>query len=386
MKKKLNKIIDKGRGLKKKRPFKRKGTVGLGEEMAVPRITNETLAAHREEVLKGARKYIYPLQHSKHRVVFISSAVFVVSLVVFFTYCILSLYRFQSTSPFIYRVTQVIPFPIARTGSTLVDYENYLFELRHYMHYYETQQKLSFEDESGKQQLNEFKKRALDKVIDDAYVKRLAREYKVDVTDKEIDDQIELLRSQNRLGNNDKVFEDVLQDFWGWSLADFKRSLKQQLLTQKLAATLDTETQPRAQKVLEEIRNGKDFAVAAREYSDDTATKENGGDFGFAIEKNNRDIPAQTVEALFKLQPGQVSDLVNIGYALQIVKNLELQGDRVKAAHIVFNFQDISRRLNDEKEKQKTRVYIGLTTPKEGSLEGDPAASGTSPAEDTAPQ
>ncbi|MBI2285652.1 hypothetical protein HYU82_02420, partial [Candidatus Saccharibacteria bacterium] len=26
----------------------------------VPRITNETIAEHREEVLKGARKFIYP--------------------------------------------------------------------------------------------------------------------------------------------------------------------------------------------------------------------------------------------------------------------------------------------------------------------------------------
>ena len=35
----------------------------------VPRITNETVIDHREEVLSSARKYIYPLQHSKHLVV-----------------------------------------------------------------------------------------------------------------------------------------------------------------------------------------------------------------------------------------------------------------------------------------------------------------------------
>src|ERR1039458_1937006 len=32
----------------------------------VPRITNETVIDHREEALSSARKYIYPLQHSKH--------------------------------------------------------------------------------------------------------------------------------------------------------------------------------------------------------------------------------------------------------------------------------------------------------------------------------
>src|ERR1700757_4024404 len=54
-----------------KRPFKR--AVPTEEKVSealssVPRITNETVAEHREEVLSTARKYIYPLQHSKHHV------------------------------------------------------------------------------------------------------------------------------------------------------------------------------------------------------------------------------------------------------------------------------------------------------------------------------
>src|SRR5947207_5990262 len=39
----------------------------------VPQITNETIAEHREDVLSGARKYIYPLAHSNHRIVVITS-------------------------------------------------------------------------------------------------------------------------------------------------------------------------------------------------------------------------------------------------------------------------------------------------------------------------
>src|SRR5438270_739053 len=96
----------------------------------VPQITNETVAEHREKVIKSARKYILPLPHSKHRIVIISSAIFIVTIVAFFSYCTLALYKFQSSSTFVYRVTQVIPFPIARTGHAFVAYENYLFELR----------------------------------------------------------------------------------------------------------------------------------------------------------------------------------------------------------------------------------------------------------------
>ena len=40
----------------------------------VPRITTDTVAAHREEVIGGARKYILRLGHTKHRIVSITKA------------------------------------------------------------------------------------------------------------------------------------------------------------------------------------------------------------------------------------------------------------------------------------------------------------------------
>jgi hypothetical protein len=97
----------------------------------VPRITNETIAVHREEVLKGARKYIYPLQHSKNRIIMLTTWILVAALTVFLTYSIVALYRLNQYNTFLYRTTQVVPFPIARIGDTFISYENYLFQLRH---------------------------------------------------------------------------------------------------------------------------------------------------------------------------------------------------------------------------------------------------------------
>jgi hypothetical protein len=154
------------------------------------------------------------------------------------------------------------------------------------------------------------------------------------------------------------VFEDVLQDYWGWSVDDFKRSLREQLLGQNLVATLDTGTNDRAKAALAELNAGADFKAMVEKYSDDKESKATGGDIGI-IERTKRDITAQTVEALYKLQPGQHSDIINIGYSLEIVKNLELTGDnRIHAAHILFNFNDISSYLNDLKDQQKASVYI----------------------------
>lgn len=330
------------------------------EEREDTRITNETMAAHREEILGSARKYIYPLQHSKHRLVVISTTIFLIAVVVFFSYCVVALYKFKSTSSFLYNVTQVIPLPIARIGNDFVSYENYLFEISHYTHYYKTQQDLDFNSDAGKQQLAEFKKRALEKVINDAYIKELAAKNGVSVSEREVNDQIAILRSQNRLGASDKEFEAVLRDFWDWSTSDFKRSLRQQILAQKLVSKLDTGAHDRANVAHAALVSGKDFATLAREVSEEPASKVNGGEYGFLIDQTNRDISPVAVAAMFKLRPGEYSEPVDVGYGIEIVKNIELKDNKVRGAHIVFNFKDINEYLNDLKDQQKTRTYISL--------------------------
>ncbi len=329
----------------------------------MPRITNDTVAEHREEVLSSARKYIYPLQHSKHKIVLVTVSIVLATLVAFFTYCTFALYRFQSLSTFLYKATQVIPFPIARTGNTFIAYENYLFEVRRYKHYYETQQKLDFKSESGQQQLDEYKQRAMEKVVNDAYIKKIAKSKKISVNDREVEDQITLLRNQDRLGSSEEVLEDVLRQYFGWSRADLKRSVREQLLEQKVLASLDTDTEGRAESALAQLKNGGDFAAIAKASSDDITTKDNGGDYGFTIEKSNRDLTPQTIDAIFKLQPGQYSGIVNTGTSLEIYKVTDLQDGKAKTSHMVFNFKDINEFLNDSKDKQPTRTYIKLAKP-----------------------
>jgi parvulin-like peptidyl-prolyl isomerase len=321
----------------------------------VPFITNETVAEHREEVLKGARKYIYPLQHSKHKIVVISSSIFAAMVVGLFAYGAISLYKLQTTSTFVYRITQVVPFPIARVQGNMVSYESYLFELRHYMHYYETQQKLSFQTKEGKQQLADYKQRALQSVINDAYVKKLAEKNKVSVTNREVDQEIAIVKAQNRLGTSDQVFEDVLRDFWGWSLNDFKRSLRQQLLTRKVVSKLDTGAHQKASAALAEINSGVAFGDVAKKYSNDPAAN---GEYASLIDRSNRDVDARVTAALFALKPGQTSGIIDTGYSLEIVKLAGLEGDKARASHIQINLKNLSDFLNPVKDKQKARRYI----------------------------
>lgn len=329
----------------------------------VPRITNESIAEHREEVLSSARKYIYPLRHSRHRIVKISIIIFVLAVIAFFIGCIVSLYKFQSTSSFMYAMTRILPFPVAKAGSSYVSYENYLFELRHFMHYYESQQGSNFSTEDGQRQLARFKQTSLEAAVNQAYVKQLAKEHNISVSNEEVNRQIELVRTQNRLGASDEVFRNVLREFWGWSVNDFKRELKNELLEQKVIAALDTSTNERAKMVLAKLKAGEDFSQLAARYSDDTATKDKGGAYGFVIDRNSRDVSPQAVDALFKLRKkSDVTGVINSGYYLEIDKLLENNDNsgKLQAAHITFKFKDIDGYLTSVKKQDSTQYYLHL--------------------------
>lgn len=327
----------------------------------VPQITTETIGEHREQVLSGARKYIYPLSHSKHRIVVITSAIIVATILAFLVYCAAALYRFYEYNTFLYRVTQVVPFPIARTGGTYVSYENYLFELRHYVHYYQNHQQNLF---GGQAQVNQFRKQALQDVVNNAYVKILADRNKVKVSDKEVDAQISAVRNQNRLGSNDKVFADVLRDYWGWSITDFKRSLKEQMLATKLSAKLDSAADTKAQAVLVQLRGGADFGQWAKDASN-AADAPSGGDYGFGITRSNPNVAPEVINQLFNLKPGQISGVILASRTdtsrpntLEILKVNTNDGTTVTAQHISFNLKDVSVYIDELKAKQPVKTYV----------------------------
>ncbi len=327
----------------------------------VPRITTETIGEHREQVLSGARKYIYPLQHSKHRIVVITSTIILFTVLAFLVYCVAALYRFYQYDTFLYRVTQVVPFPIARAGGTYVNYENYLFELRHYIHYYQNKQQNLF---GGQKQILTYRKQALQDVINNAYVKTLADKNKVKVTDKEVDAHIAIVRNQNRLGSNDKVFADVLRDYWGWSITDFRRSLKEQMLAIKVSAKLDNAAHTKAEGVLVQLLGGADFGQWAKDASG-APDAGAGGEYGFGITKTNPNIPPEVIDQLFKLKPGQISEIilasrtdVSRPNTLEIVRANQNDGTTVTAQHISFNLTDISVYIKQLQDKQPVKTYV----------------------------
>jgi len=354
----MKKIKGKRNFLKER--LKKRREKSAPEPEPIPRITNETVAQHREEVLSGARKFIYPLTHSKNKVIGLTTVIVLVLLISFFTYMTLSLYRFKSSSDFVYQTTKVLPFPIARVGSTFVPYEDYLFELKRYIHYYEEVEKISFDDPAYQPQLEDQKKRILEQVVDLAYIRKIANDKDIVVSEAEIDERVELLKAQNRLGNNDQLFEDTLRDYYDWTINDFRRSIRNEILISKVLEVVDVETRSLANSITDQIKQGADFAALAKQYSQDDQTKDNGGEIPVLIDPKSRDVPSEQIAALEKLAPGQVSEPVNTGRGYILLKKLEDTEGKYRVAQIVLNFSPIQDFLNDEKAENKARVFIKL--------------------------
>jgi predicted secreted protein len=70
-------------------------------EKSVPsRITNETVAEHRERILAGGRRFKYPMQYARHRLVFTTIVITLVAFLLLLLVGWWQLYSVQNTSTF----------------------------------------------------------------------------------------------------------------------------------------------------------------------------------------------------------------------------------------------------------------------------------------------
>jgi parvulin-like peptidyl-prolyl isomerase len=124
------------------------------------------------------------------------------------------------------------------------------------------------------------------------------------------------------------------------------------LLTWKPMGTQDDRAAIREQMepILERARAGEDFAALAREFSEDSATKGNGGDTGFFYRGTM--VPAFE-QAAFALQPGEVSDPVDTVFGVHIIKLEERQEARL------LPLDEVREQLRDHVREEKMEAAVG---------------------------
>jgi peptidyl-prolyl cis-trans isomerase SurA len=102
--------------------------------------------------------------------------------------------------------------------------------------------------------------------------------------------------------------------------------------------------------VLTALKSGEDFAQVAKRFSDDTGSKQNGGDLGFF---ERRMMIPEFDEAAFNLEVGQVSDVITTNYGYHIIKLYE------KAPYPTFD-EDRENIKNLLKRSRYNQLYAEL--------------------------
>jgi hypothetical protein len=158
------------------------------EEAPAPtRITNDTVAEHRERILAGGRRFKYPIQYARHRLVFNTIVVSVAFIILLVAIGWWQLYPMQNSSAFMYRLTRIIPVPVAIVNDEQVPYSDYLVQYRGSEYYLNKYGEIKLDTADGRRQLDYIKRQSLDKAEQTAYARQLARKLSISVTNKDID-------------------------------------------------------------------------------------------------------------------------------------------------------------------------------------------------------
>jgi peptidyl-prolyl cis-trans isomerase C len=225
----------------------------------------------------------------------------------------------------------------------------------------------------------EVKEDFLNRLIERKMMLREAQRMRIKIGRPEIDKRIEVLRTEN--GNDVKeVLAEEGIDFEKWKSDIWEDMMIERLLAREVGRHVSVSssevkryyqehpqefqkpdqvrvrqivvgTEAEAQKVMEILQGGADFAAVAREKS--TAPEaEHGGDLGyFAM----GDMPAE-FNVVFSLSPGGISGIVKSPYGFHIFK-LE---DKRRAGKISYDeaYKEITVKLRREKEDRRYKQWL----------------------------
>lgn len=343
MKKILNKI------------FKRK------TETLSSRITSDTVAEHRERVLAGGRKFKYPIQYARHKLIINAVIISLLALIIMIVIGWWRLYVVQSTSRFIYNVTKVLPVPVANIDGQPVLYSDYLMKYLSCVHYSQNKEQLNINSEDGKRQLQYYKQQSIDGAIADAFAKKLSIDMDISVSDSEVEEFIVSSRKSNEAEMTEVAYQAVISDYFGWSPSEYRHITKNNLIRQKVSYLMDEEALDLANDISTRlIADSKiDFKKLV-----ETESKTIGKNLNYSISgwvpKSNQD-GGRAAEAS-TLEKSQISSVLKstTGDGYYIIRLLDSTKDQVSYEYIEIPLTAFDNMLKKIIDDNKLEKYIEI--------------------------
>lgn len=321
-------------------------------EKKIPtRITNDTLAEHREQVLAGGRKHKYPLQYTKHRLVWNTVIIGTVSVLLVAVLVWAQLYVWKDTSELAYRITRFIPLPVASVDGYPVRYSEYLLQRRGTMTVLEKQGQANAADKViFKQQ------EAMDVAVKSAYARKLAQEHCVTVSREEVDALLE--QQQKETGLSRAAYDAAIRDRLGWSPEEMSEALESALLVMAVSFKVDSAALDTANTVQSAIKEGKSLT-----------------DIGSSLGQRVQFVPQVTVPknnadggltaAAMNLEKGKTSEMIKTraGDGYYFVTVQEKTDTTVTYGYIRVPLTTFQQSLEQLKKDNKVTYHITLEKP-----------------------
>lgn len=324
------------------------------------RITNETVAEHRERILAGGRRFKYPLQYARHKLVINAIIISVVAVILIIVIGWWQLYSVQNTSTFVYRVTKVLPLPVASVDGQPVPYGDYLMRYRSAVHHLEQKEQISLKSEDGRRQADYHKQKSMQDSVADAYAIKLANELNLIVSDAEVEASLKLQRQSSTGEISQQTYDASILDILGWSADEYRYILKYALLRQKVAYAVDDNALKVSDSIAEQLStpdvNLQVLAEAA------TASGGSAVSYGASgwVPKTNRD--GGLAKAASKLEKGQISPVIKstTGEGYYFVRLLESNDTQVSYEYIQVPLTEFASRLVSLEKSGKITYYISI--------------------------
>ena len=335
----------------KKKILKKSNT----QETQVAKITNTTLEEQRKEILNKGKKFKYPVQYSKNRLV---GNALIIALVILITGSGLlwyQLYKAQNTGEFIYRFTTVIPFPVANVDGENALYRDYLMEYRANMQIANAK-KDEIESANNVKALSVLNKnKAMKNAIANAYAQKKAREMGISVSEKEIDEAFDAQRKTQNTELTESALYKIAADNYGLSPSEYRRMfIELPLLRRKVTAEIDKNAATTRDEVVKYLNdNSNDFSRAAEQFGDKIEYNKPG-----KVRKTNIDGGRSKVAS--QLNVGEVSKpfISNAGDGYYIVKLIEKNDNEISYESIKIKFTEFNSQLEKLEKEGKVKKYI----------------------------
>ncbi len=296
----------------------------------------------------------------------------IVFIVAYLIFSAILVYSFSLENPWLKASVKNIPYPAAlvnwRQPITFSELQKNLNAIKNF---YENQNlsdsgfRVDFTTPDGQKRLKIKEKYLLNKLIENQIVAILAKERNVVVTKIMVSQEIEKIKNQAQIFNQEENELEKLSQLYGWSVTELeKKVIQPDILRKKLeeAVRKKDETFLSAKNTItqaqEELKKNKTFAEVAAKYSEGESAQ-NGGELGwFAVDQM---IPEIALTCL-SLEKGATSTIIEspLGFHLiQLIdKKTEGEVEKYKIRQIFVRTPNFSDWFFDQEKSIPVKILL----------------------------